>query len=146
MDEIPRQLQDLFDRARADLHAQTTQARKVVDNLNAEKTGVANVLADLQAQLKQVQADLGRSRKYLDRASSLAGLDSQIEKARGELERLKQQKAEETKALEKLSKEGSECQAKVNALNAEVGPLVEQRAYSQEVMAKLKHQIAQLGV
>jgi chromosome segregation ATPase len=146
IDELPQQFDALVDAARVALHGEITSARAIVERSNAEKAAAQGALAELQGQLKQVQAELDRSRKYLDRASSLAGLDSEIEKARRELERLKQQKAEETKALEKVSKERTECQAKINALAGEVGQLVAQRAYSQEVMAKVKHQLAELGV
>ena len=145
MNDIPDQLEALFDRARAGLDAQITKARQAVDSLNAEKTVAANALAELNGQCKSAKADLDAVLSGLGRASSLAGLNTEISAARKTLEALKTKIEQETKVLEKLSKEHRELEAQLNAQRGEVTQLVAQRAYSQEVMAKLRQQVAQLG-
>jgi chromosome segregation ATPase len=146
LDRFPDELEDFVSRINAALHGEITSARAIVERANAEKTAAANALANLQAQCKSAQDQLELTTREFDRFSELVGVGHDIEKARKELARLKAETEKEVKALAALSKERSECQAKVNALAGEVGPLVAQRAYSQEVMAKLKHQIDQLGV
>jgi len=102
-------------------------------------------LAELRDQHSKTQSDLDSARKYLERGSTLAQLDSEIAGARKTLEALKTKIGEETKVLQKVSKEHREVEAQLNAQRAEVTQLVAQRAYSQEVMAKLRQQVAQLG-
>jgi chromosome segregation ATPase len=146
LDELPDQFEAFVECARTTLDQEITRSRATLERANAEKTAAANALADLQSQCREAQSQLTAVTKELQRSTALHGVGYEIEKANAELARLKAETAKETKALEALSKERTECQAKVNALNSEVGPLVAQRAYSQEVMAKLKHQIGQLGV
>jgi hypothetical protein len=56
VDDIPQQLEELFDRSRAALDAQVTKARKAVDSLNVEKTSAAKALAELKDQYSQAKA------------------------------------------------------------------------------------------
>jgi chromosome segregation ATPase len=109
--------------------------------LNAEKGATQTTLADLQGQCKSTQAQLTAVTDELRRSSGLASVGRDIEKARAELRRLKTETAEATKALEKSSKQLTERQAQVNALNDEVGNLSKVRAYNQEVIAKVRHQL-----
>ena len=143
IDDLPDQLEELFSRARAGLNAQIGKARTAVDSLNAERAVAANALAELNDQIEKAKADLDAVLSGLGRASSLAGLNTEIAGARKTLEALKTKIGEETKAFQKVSKEHREVEAQLNAQRAEVTQLVAQRAYSQEVMAKLRQQVAQ---
>jgi chromosome segregation ATPase len=141
VDDIPDQLQELFDRARAGLDAQERKSRKAVDSLNVEKTGAAKALAELQAQCKEVKADLDRSREYLHRASTLAALDREIAKARTELEQLKAETEKEAKALETLVTQRTEAEAQVVALENSAREATAERCRAQEMMEQLKAKV-----
>jgi chromosome segregation ATPase len=147
LDEIPDQLQELFDRSRAVLDAQITKARKVVDNLNAEKTGAAKALADLKDQCRQTQANLDTVLASLNRASGLAGLDYEIDQARKILAGLDREKAEASKSLEASKKQLSDAETRFNALQTETQTLVAQRCDSQAIMENIRAQLRsmQLG-
>jgi chromosome segregation ATPase len=143
LDEIPDQLQELFDRSRAGLDAQITKARKVVDALNVEKTGAAKALAELKDQITKGKADLDAVLADQHRASSLVQLDREIAKARPELERLKAEITEQSKALETLVKQRTAEEARVVALENDARQATAERCRAQEMMARMK---TQLGV
>src|SRR5262249_49242362 len=110
IDDIPRQLEELFDRSRAALDQQIAKARQVVGDLNAEKTGAAMTLAGLKDQIVKAKADLDAVLADLGQASNAVRLDREMAKARTELEQLKSETAKETKALETLTKQRREAE------------------------------------
>jgi hypothetical protein len=89
IDELPDQLEAFFDRARTALDQQIVRARKVVDNLNAEKTAATKALADLKEQRESAKKQLEAVLHDLHRGSSLVGLNHEIAAARKTLEALK---------------------------------------------------------
>jgi len=141
LDDLPEQLQELFDRARAGLDAQIAKGRTTVDSLNAEKAAVQNALTDLQAQLKQVQTDLDSARAHLDKASTARQLDSEIKKSRSELERLKGETAAEEKTLVVLTKKRVETEARVVALENSARLATAERCRAQEIIEQCKKRL-----
>src|SRR5262249_23297190 len=119
LDRLPEEFEQFVSRARIALDQEITRARGIVATANAEKEAAQNALSNLQAELKQVQADLNSARAYLQRGSTLAGLDSEIARAGKELAQLKSETAKEAKALEALAKQRSEAEARNVALNNE---------------------------
>jgi hypothetical protein len=77
----------------------------------------------------------------LHRSSSLAGINTEIAGARKTLEALKTETEAERKALAKVKKERTASEAGVVALRNEVTQLTAVRAHSQEIMAKIRHQL-----
>jgi chromosome segregation ATPase len=144
IDDIPDQFEALLDRARAALDREITKAKNAIAALNAEEGRAQTALSDLQAQCKQAKAQLTAVLSDLHRSSGLVGLNTEISAARKTLEGLKRETAEEAEALAKVTKQRTERQAQVIALDNEVSQLAAVRAYNQEVMAKLRHQIGVL--
>jgi chromosome segregation ATPase len=142
-DEIPRQLEELFDRARATLDAQITKARTAVDSLNAEKAVAERLLGELRAEHKQVQTDLKSARAYLHRGSTLASLDGEITSQRKALDALKHEKAELEKAVGALTLKRTEVEARVVALENDARLATAERARAQEMIAGIKNQLQQ---
>jgi len=140
LDRFPDELEEFVERVNVALHEEITSAKNVVARANAEKTALANALAELRDQHKQVQSQLDTVLKDLHRGSNLVGITREIAEARKTLEALKAETAEATKALAALSKERTECQAKVTALNGEVSQLGAVRAHNQEILAKIRSQ------
>jgi predicted nucleic acid-binding Zn-ribbon protein len=141
LDVLPQQLEAFVERARVALNHEITGAKEIVATATAEKERLMGALAELQGQLKQVQADLDRSREYLDRGQTLAGLDGEIAEDRKALDALKLEIATERKALEKAKKERGALQAQVIALRNEVADLSRERASNQDAMARLRQQL-----
>jgi len=141
LDDLPDQLQALFDRARAGLDREIGKARTALDSLNAEKAVAANALAELNDQCKSVKADLDRSREYLGRASTLAQLDREIAKGRTELERLTVENAEQSKALEAVTKKRASEEAQVLALQNDARLATAERCRAQEIKAQIIKQL-----
>jgi chromosome segregation ATPase len=141
LDDAPNELAEFVERVRVALHGEITSAKAIVATATADKERTLRELAEAQAQLKQVQTDLKSAHAYLQRGSTLAGLDHEITTERKALEEVKRETEEakreaerERKALQALSKER-------NALNDEVNQLVTTRANSQEAMARIRHQL-----
>jgi chromosome segregation ATPase len=145
LDDIPDQLQEIFDCARAALDQQITQARKVVDNLNAEKTGAAKALAELNDQITKGKADLEVVLADQHRASSLVHLDREITKARPELERLKAEIAEQSKALEALVKQRTEAETKLATLQNDARLATAERCRAQEMVVQIRKRLEALA-
>jgi len=141
MDDLPEQLEELFDRARALLDHQINRSRATLEKVNAEKASAQNALADLQAQCKEAKADLDRSREYLARASTLAALDREIEKDRAELAQLNAATAKEGAALEALVKQRTAAQAHVVALENDARQATAERCRAQEMIAQMRKQL-----
>ena len=141
VDDIPGQLEELFDCSRAALDAQVTKARKAVDSLNAEKIAAAKALAELRDQCIKAKADLDCYGEYLHRASTLAGLSSEIQKSRSELEQLNAETAKETKALEALVKKRKEIEARVVTLEADARQATAERCRAQEIIEQCKKKL-----
>ena len=141
MDDLPEQLEELFDRARALLDHQINRSRATLEKVNAEKASAQNALADLQAQCKEAKADLDRSREYLHRASTLAQLDREIEKARTELERLNHETAKAAKALEAVTKKRAEVEAQTVALENSARQATAERCRAQEMLEQVKTKV-----
>jgi len=143
LDDLPDQLQELFDRARAGLNAQITKARTAVDSLNAEKAVAVRQLGELRAEHKQVQSDLNSAREYLHRGSTLAGLDREITAQRKALDALKHEKAELEKAVGALTLKRTEAEAHVVTLQNDARLATAERARAQEMMVRIKNQLQQ---
>jgi chromosome segregation ATPase len=141
LDDAPSELEEFFDRVHVALDREITRAKEIVAAANAEKASAQSALADLQDQHKQAQTDLKSARAYLQRGSTLAGLDGEITAQRKTLDAGKLEKAELEKALAKVTKQLAERQAQVNALAGEVSQLSARRVHDQEVMAKIRHQL-----
>ena len=138
VDDIPGQLEQLFDRARAAFDAQITSARKVVADLNADKAVASQALAELKDQCTKAKVELDAVRANLDRASTAVALDREIKKSRSELERLKGETAEEEKILAILVKKRTQEEARTAALEVAAREAVTQRTRSQEMVEQLK--------
>jgi len=141
VDDIPGQLEELFDRARDGLDAQITKASKVVTDLNAEKAVVTKALVELKDQYTKAKAELETTLADLDRASSLRGLNSEIKKARAELEQLNAATAKESKALEALTKKRGEAEARVVTLENSARAATAERCRAQEMLAEVKSKV-----
>jgi chromosome segregation ATPase len=142
IDEIPGQLQELFDRSRAALDAQITKARKVVDNLNVEKTGAAKALADLKDEIVKAKAELDGVRADLGRTSNAVRLDRETAKARTELDRLTAENAE-AKALEARLKQCAEADTKLVTLQNDARLATAERCRAQETIQEIKNKLQQ---
>ena len=140
LDRFPDELEEFVERVNVALHGEITSAKSIVARANAEKASAQSALFDLQAQCKEAQSQLTAVTKELQRSTALQGVGYELEKARGELARLKAEVAKETKAVAALSKERNECQANVIALNNEVSQLGAVRAHNQEILAKIRSQ------
>jgi chromosome segregation ATPase len=141
LDELPQQFDALIEAARAALHVEITNARGIVAAANAETQASKSELADLQGQLKQVQADLKSAHAYLQRGSTLAALDHEIAEQRKRVEAGKLEKAELEKALAALAKQCAEREKAVVALNNEVTQLAAVRTSNEEAMQKMRYQL-----
>ena len=141
VDDIPGQLEELFDRARDGLAAQVTKARKVVADLNAEKAVASKALVELKDQCTKAKAELETTLADLDRASSLRGLNSEIKKARAELEQLNAATAKESKALEALTRKRVEAEARLVTLENDARAATAERCRAQEMMEQLKNRL-----
>jgi predicted nucleic acid-binding Zn-ribbon protein len=143
LDELPQQFDALVEAARVALHGEVTSAKAVVARANAEKTAAANVLADLQAQIRATQNQLNAVLSNLHRAEGLVGINTEIAGVRKTLDALKIETEAKRKDLAGLVKQCTEREASVVALNNEVSQLGARRAHDQEIMAKIR---SQLGV
>ena len=141
LDDLPGQLEGLFDRARAGLNQQITKARTAVDSLNAEKAVAAKALADLKDQHEQAKADLNSAREYLHRASTLAGLNHEITAQRKALDALKHEKAELEKAVGALTKQRTALEPQVVALENSARQATAERCRAQEIVAQIRKQL-----
>ena len=141
VDDIPGQLEELFDRSRAALDAQVTKARKAVDGLNAEKAAAAETLAELKDQITKARTELDSVRANLDRASNLRALNGELTKARAELEQLKDKTAKESTALEALTKQRTAAEARVVTLENDARQATAERCRAQEMMARIRQQV-----
>jgi chromosome segregation ATPase len=147
LDTIPDQIGQLVEYARVALAQEITGARNAVDSLNGEKAAAANALTDLKDQHKQAQSQLDAVLSDLQRGSTLVGLNTEIKKARKELEQLKAETAEATTALEALKKQRSDASAKLAALQTEAQRQSAIRSEAESVYAAIKAKVfsVQLG-
>jgi chromosome segregation ATPase len=143
VEEIPRQLQELFDRSRAVLDAQITKARKVVNDLNAEKTGAAKALADLKDQITKAKVDLDAVVADLDRASNARRSDHELAKACAESERLTAENAKVATALEARLKQCAEADTKLVTLQNDARLATAERCRAQEMVAQIRSRLEQ---
>jgi chromosome segregation ATPase len=144
-DDIPGQLQELFDRSRAALDQQITKARKLVDSLTAEKTSAAEELAKLKDEIVKAKATLEVILADQQRASKLVHLDREIKKARPELERLKAEITEQSNSLEALVKQRTEAEAHVATLQQDARLASAERARAQETLQEIRNKFAAFG-
>jgi chromosome segregation ATPase len=146
IDQLPQQLEAFLENARAALDQQIGAAKHAVTALNAERTSTQNALADLQAQCKSAQAQLEFTTSEFHKIAAVVGVGHDLKKARAELERVRNETAEATKALEKLAKEIAARQAQIVALGNEVQRLVQVRTESEAVMANLRNQLRSVQI
>ena len=146
LDGLPQQFEAFVDRARAALSGEITAAKTVVVAANAQKRSAENALADVETRCKQAKAQLDAVLSDLDRGSTLAGINSEIKKARTELKRVKSETEQATAALEKLAKERTEAEAKLVALGNEAQRMINIRTEGEAVMANLRAQLAQVQI
>jgi chromosome segregation ATPase len=114
IDGLPEQFEEFVERARAALGREITAAKTVV---------AAAMLKKVQCRTrsrisKRNQDQLAAVTNDLHRAAGLVGVGHNIEQARAELQRVKRETEQASKALERLSKERTEREAQVNALGA----------------------------
>jgi chromosome segregation ATPase len=117
-----------------------------LDALNAERGQAQTAIAELQEQHKQAKAQLDAVLSDLDRGSNLVGINSEIKKARKELEQLKAETAEATAALEALKKQRADASAKLAALNLEANRMIAIRTEGEAVMAGIRAKLAQVQI
>jgi chromosome segregation ATPase len=141
LDGLPEQFEEFVGRARSALDREIVAAKNVVAAANAEKSSAQSALANLQAQCKLVSDQLEVATRELQRVAVLAGVGHDLEKAHTELNRVKSETAEASKALERLAQERTAREAQLNALNGEVQRLVAIRTESEGVMAHIKMQL-----
>ena len=143
LDDLPDQLEELFDRARAGLDQQIGKARTAVDSLNAEKAVAVQQLSELREEYKRTEAELETARAHLNKASTARQLDGAVAKARAELEKLNDETAAEQKALKALTKQRKAEEARVSALADEARTLTAQRVHAQETIERIKSKMEQ---
>jgi chromosome segregation ATPase len=147
IDDIPEHFQDLVERARIVLHREISGARATLAGLKGETAAERKALADLSGQRKQTQANLDTNLANLNRASGLAGLDSEIAEARKTLKALEVEKGEASKSLEAVKKQLRDAESRLNAMQIETQQLFAQRCDSQAIMDNIRAQLrsVQLG-
>ena len=127
IDALTGQVETVLERAQAELDREIARARKVVADLNAEKSAAQNAITQLADERKRVQAELDAMTKQLNRASDLSVLDFEIKKSGKQLEALKAETAKASTALAAVKQKCTEAEGLRVATWNEVASLRAQR-------------------
>jgi chromosome segregation ATPase len=128
-------------RTRAVLEQHIIEARRIVDNLNLEKTAAANALAALKDQCRQAKADVDAILAHRDKAASLGSIDAEISKARKEAERLKAENAKAAQDLEARLKQCTEADTRLIGLQNEARRFTAMRSEAEAAVSHIRRQI-----
>jgi chromosome segregation ATPase len=141
IDDAPDELEAFFDRVRAAHERETGKVQKAVAALNAEKVALTKSLTDLQAQCKSARDQLAATMSDLGRAAGLVGINTEIAEKRKTLDAVNAEIEQRTEVLAAATKERTEEEAKANAARDELSQQSAVRAFNQEQMAKMRHQL-----
>ena len=120
IDELPAQFKAFVNQAREVLDWEVSEAQKSVAASNDEKSSAETTLSDLHTQIDLARKQLNSHQAYLDRASTLAGLDHEITADRKKLAALKAEIEKVTEAKAVVEKQLSDTERKLVASTNEL--------------------------
>jgi chromosome segregation ATPase len=145
IDDLPDEFEAFLDRARTVFGREMEKARKSLAVLNAQAATAQTTLSDLQARRNSAQKQLDSLNAYLDRASTLAGLDQEIAGERKTLDALKAEIEKASAARATAEKQRTEAEAQLSALVTEARSYRAERADAEATMGNIRALVKSFG-
>jgi chromosome segregation ATPase len=137
-DELPDQIEALADRVRSVFGREMEKARKALAALKADEATTQRTLSEVQAQLKQAQANLKATNAHQGKASDLVSLRYETAEKQKTLDALNARIEKATTAAADVEKKLSDVERKLTEETEKLAQVRAERADAEGSIAHVK--------